>query len=251
VSEPELHRWLVWGVALCALPTLASLLFMNAPYGRHARAGWGPTVAARTGWILMESPAVFGFLVVYALGDRARAPVPIAMLLVWQLHYVYRTLIFPFRIKSARPMPLSIALSGFAFNSVNAYINARWISQLATFSAGWLTSPMFLVGLCVFIAGWAANHHADAILLRLRAPGDTGYRVPFGGLYRWVTCPNYLGEIVEWLGWAILTASTSGLAFCLFTTANLLPRALAHHRWYRATFPDYPPERRALIPGIL
>jgi hypothetical protein len=30
-----------------------------------------------------------------------------------------------------------------------------------------------------------------------------------------------------------------------------VPRALAHHRWYRTTFPDYPPARTAIIPGLL
>jgi len=33
--------------------------------------------------------------------------------------------------------------------------------------------------------------------------------------------------------------------------ANLVPRAMAHHRWYRETFKDYPEGRRALIPYLL
>ena len=41
-----------------------------------------------------------------------------------------------------------------------------------------------------------------------------------------------------------------GLAFCVFTAANLIPRALSNHRWYRENFPDYPANRRALIPGV-
>jgi len=93
--------------------------------------------------------------------------------------------------------------------------------------------------------------HADAILVRLREPGGSRYRVPEGGLYRWVSCPNYLGEIVEWLGWAVATWSLPGLAFAVFTMANLVPRAMANHRWYRQEFPDYPETRRALIPGVL
>jgi hypothetical protein len=66
-----------------------------------------------------------------------------------------------------------------------------------------------------------------------------------------VSAPNYLGEIVEWSGWALATWSLAGLAFALYTTANLAPRALANHRWYRQQFPGYPPERRALLPHLL
>jgi hypothetical protein len=33
--------------------------------------------------------------------------------------------------------------------------------------------------------------------------------------------------------------------------ANLLPRALAHHRWYKQRFPEYPSERKAIFPFLL
>jgi len=62
---------------------------------------------------------------------------------------------------------------------------------------------------------------------------------------------DYLGEIVEWTGWAVATWSLAGLAFALYTAANLAPRALSHHAWYRARFPEYPPSRRALVPFLL
>ena len=43
-------------LALAAL-TFVGLRFVTAPYGRHGRGGWGPTVSARLGWLIMESPA--------------------------------------------------------------------------------------------------------------------------------------------------------------------------------------------------
>jgi protein-S-isoprenylcysteine O-methyltransferase Ste14 len=94
------------------------------------------------------------------------------------------------------------------------------------------------------------NKQADRTLRKLRGPGETGYKIPRGGAYTWVSCPNYLGEIVEWLGWALATWSPAGLAFAAYTAANLVPRALANHRWYRERFPDYPAERRAVIPYL-
>jgi steroid 5-alpha reductase family enzyme len=100
------------------------------------------------------------------------------------------------------------------------------------------------------MVGYLINRQADHTLHNLREPGEAGYRIPEGGLYRWISCPNYLGEIVEWFGWAIATWSLPGLAFAVWATANLAPRAWANHRWYHEQFPDYPSGRRALVPGL-
>jgi protein-S-isoprenylcysteine O-methyltransferase Ste14 len=252
VDEPTFHHWLTVGVLATALPTLIYLLVRTAPYGRHGRPGWGPTVSPRVGWILMESPAVLAFLCIYLTGERAAETAPLVLLGLWQVHYVHRTFIFPFRMRGAgRPMPLVIALSGVFFNLVNAYVNARWISHLGHYEPDWLANPIFLLGCAIFALGLFINLHADTVLLNLRAPGETGYKIPRGGLYRFITCPNYFGELLEWAGWAVATASLAGLSFFVFTAANLLPRAIAHHRWYRERFADYPPERRALVPFVL
>ena len=81
-------------------------------------------------------------------------------------------------------------------------------------------------------------------------PTPQEYKVPQGGFYRWVSSPNYFGEIVQWIGWAIATWSLAGLSFAVWTVANLAPRARANHRWYQENLPGYPPERKALIPGV-
>jgi len=88
-------------------------------------------------------------------------------------------------------------------------------------------------------------------LFNLRKPGETGYKIPKGGLYRRISCPNYFGEILEWTGWAIATWSLSGLSFAIWTFANLVPRAVANHNWYKQKFPEYPENRKAVIPYIL
>ena len=59
-----------------------------------------------------------------------------------------------------------------------------------------------------------------------------------------------IARLAFWTGWAVATWTFAGAAFALFTAANLVPRARAHHRWYRETFPDYPPERAAILPGL-
>jgi protein-S-isoprenylcysteine O-methyltransferase Ste14 len=148
-------------------------------------------------------------------------------------------------------MPVFVVAMGVLFNLVNGYMNGRYLSTLSGgYSNEWLLDPRFVVGTLLFAAGLLINRRADATLRRLRRADVGGYSIPYGGLYRWISCPNYFGETVQWIGWAIATWSPGGLAFAVWTAANLAPRARAHHRWYHERFPDYPPERKALLPGV-
>lgn len=244
---------LVGGWTALALVVFVTLFFVSAPYGRHRRDGWGPTIDATTGWVLMELPAVVLMVVYYGTGNRRGDLVALAFLLMWQVHYVHRTLVFPFRLRGrGRRAPVAVVLMAFLFNLGNTYFNGRWLFALSPlYPADWLTRPVFLLGAGLWLVGFSINIQADNALLRLRRPGDEGYRIPRGGMYRFISCPNYFGEIVEWCGWAIATWSLGGLSFALWTFANLVPRAVAHHRWYRQTFDEYPPTRRAVIPFVL
>lgn len=236
-----------------AVVTFVTLLRVAAPYGRHARRGWGATIPAALGWVVMESPSPLLMAFFFFTSGRAADPASAPFVTLWLGHYIYRAFVFPFLGPGARaPMPLSVAASAFAFNLVNGSLNGWWLFVLGPRRGeGWLTDPRFMSGVLLFFAGFAIHTRADAILRRLRAPGETGYRIPRGFLFDRVSCPNYLGEIVEWTGWAILTWSLAGTSFAIWTFANLVPRALAHHRWYRETFPEYPPRRRAIFPGLL
>jgi protein-S-isoprenylcysteine O-methyltransferase Ste14 len=235
-----------------ALVTFVALRLLPAPYGRYARVGWGPTLSARTGWLLMESPAVLFFAGVYAFGRHRAEAAPLVLLCLWQLHYIHRTFVFPLRLLNvSKRMPAAVAGMAIAFNLLNGWINARWISDLGTYPSAWLRDPRFLLGAAAFLFGFFVNVSSDRALLRLRKPGDSGYYIPKGPLFAWVSCPNYLGEIIEWFGWALATWSWAGLAFAVYTVANLAPRALTHHAWYRQKFQDYPKRRKALLPLVL
>lgn len=241
----------VWiGVAAV---TLVGLLFRGAPYGRHARAGTGPTVDSRWGWVVMEAASPTLMVVTFATGRHRGESWAWVFLGMWLLHYVNRTLVQPFRWRGkATPMPWLVALSGVFFNLVNGYTNGRWLFELGPgYGPGWFSDPRFVVGVSLFAAGMAINVWADEVLRGLRGKGEGGYRVPQGGFYRWVSCPNYLGEMIEWAGFAVCTWSLPAAAFAAWTVANLFPRAVAHHRWYRERFPDYPSERRAVLPFVV
>lgn len=254
MSEPELYHLLLMLLFAISGVVFAVLGLVSAPYGRHGRGGWGPVVPERVGWVIMEAPASLLFLWVYMIGPRALELVPLLMLALWQVHYVHRSFVYPLMMRSrpGRSMPVTVMTMAMVFNGLNAYLNARWLTAFGPeYGLAWLLSFRFLYGLLVFCTGYVINRWADAKLRSLRKPGQDGYSIPTGGLYDEVSCPNYLGELLQWTGWAILTWSPAGLAFAVFTAANLVPRAVTHHRWYQRTFPEYPRRRKAIIPYVL
>ena len=78
-----------------------------------------------------------------------------------------------------------------------------------------------------------------------------GYKIPQGKMFKYVSCPNYLGEIIEWLGFFMIAPSLASLSFFLWTSFNLIPRAINHHKWYNRKFKNYPKNRKAIIPFFL
>ncbi len=251
MKELTIFNGLLVGWFVLALVVFVALFFVAAPYGRHIRRGWGLTIENKWGWVLMEAPVPVVFLICFLVGNQTDT-VALVFLVLWEGHYLHRAFIYPFGLRgSAKRMPLVIMSFGFLFNVMNGYLNGRYIF---TFSGGydsrWLIDPRFILGTALFVIGYIINRRADYILRDLRQPGESGYKISYDRLFRWVSSPNYLGEIIIWTGWAVATWSLPGLAFAFWTAANLIPRARAHHAWYRRTFPDYPPERKALLPGI-
>lgn len=242
---------LIW-IAL-ALVLVPVQLFVTAPYGRHIREGWGPRVPNKFGWFAMEivSLAVFGGLF---LSGSARKSAPMWIFFaLWIVHYANRSLIFPWRVRtSGKTIPLAIVASAIGFNVVNAGLNGFYLGWLApTYPLSWLADPRFVCGIALFFAGAAANIWADNELIALRRDGDAEYSIPRGGLFEYISCPNLLGEVVEWFGFALMCWTLPALSFAIWTAANLVPRALSHHRWYRRHFADYPKNRAAIVPGLL
>tara|TARA_Y100000590_G_scaffold347286_1_gene397840 strand:- start:12483 stop:13229 length:747 start_codon:yes stop_codon:yes gene_type:complete len=246
----NLYNSFLIGWTLIAVITFLVLFFKTAPYGRHIEKGWGLSIPSRIGWIIMESPALLLLILFFFLSANPNF-IQLILLGFWCLHYFHRSFIWPFRAKiSNKSMPISIAFLAIIFNLINGSIQGLWIFNYSSYSSNWITSTEFILGSIIFIFGMLLNIHSDNVLLNLRRGEEKDYRIPQGFFFNRVSCPNYLGEIIEWLGWAIMTWSFAGLIFFIWTAANLIPRAYANHKWYKNQFTNYPSDRKAIIPYL-
>ena len=242
--------WFWIAVAVIIFPIL---LKVTQPYGRHSKNNFGPMINNRFGWFIMEFPslAIFG----YFLGFRANLLNVLILIpaLLWMLHYIHRVLIFPLQIRTARKkIPALIVLLAFIFNIINGFLNGYWFVQFAPdYTSGVLIDLRLISGVIIFFTGFAVNKYHDSILIKLRPTKGDGYKIPYGGLFKYVSCPNFFGEIISWAGFALVAFNLPALSFLIWTIINLSTRALDHHRWYIKEFPEYDKDRKALIPFLL
>jgi len=263
--EERLIYWLCVGLNAMFLLAFAILVSgVSAPYGRYnqadAKRNSNPImrvlaacdINARVAWVLQECPTLIAAAVCWSTGDPAcRASLGnILVLLCFIVHYVNRAIVYPLRIKGSKPIPLPVMLMAASFCAANGYIQCRSLMRLVVVPARSVTLP---VGLALWAAGLYINTDADCILRNLRKPGETGYKIPYGGMFEYVSGANFFGEILEWMGFALaMGCALPGVTFALCTACNIGPRAMAHHRWYLEKFPEqYPRQRRALVPFVL
>ena len=249
---------LVW-VVLCVVSATAmhkaGLMPMSNRQRRSGLMILGD-IDKRTGWIILETPVLITVVYFYLAGLQASdSDVNWSILFVaaFFIHYFHRALIYPYRIKvQGKRMPVLIMLCAMSFYIVNGYIIGYYFGALKAYDSSWLSDPRFIIGAALFVIGMIINMHSDNILINLRKPGETEYKLPRGGFFRWVSCPNYFGEMIEWIGFAIMSWSIVGLVFSLWIALPLIAQASNAHRWYRTHFgEEYPAERRAIVPYLI
>ena len=232
-------------IGLC---TFIYLIFSKtiAPYGRHSNSNWGITIDNRWGWFWMELPALVLMPLIILMSPVEKNGIIVLVLSLWVLHYFYRTILFPIKLKTkGKKMPLIIVVSAFIFNLFNGFFVGYEISNISQLEFGTNT----FIGLIIFFTGMYINRSSDNKLISLRQENKE-YQIPNGGMFKYISCPNHFGEIVEWIGFSIIVLNLGSLSFALWTAFNLIPRALNHHNWYINSFKEYPNDRKAVIPFI-
>lgn len=242
-------------MAAVAVVVFVALFYVDAGYGKFYHAKWGPSVDNHWGWFLMEVPVFLAMLVLWWLSDRRADMVRLVFLLLFELHYFHRSFMFPLQLRGHSRMPLLIVLMGAVFNTLNAFMQGGWIFYVSPpdyYPGTWLWSLPFLAGTFLYVGGMLVNIQSDSIIRHLRKPGESAHYLPRGGMFRYVTSANYFGELVEWVGFAILTWSWAGAAFALWTFANLAPRSARIYDLYLREFPGQIDTRKVkrIIPFV-
>lgn len=240
---------------------LLSSFFGTAQYGgRFGKSSKGFKLGSKVGWIVMELPGLLVFPIIFFMGKNALQPVPLFFLGIWMIHYTNRALITPLLMRvqpgSRSSFDVSVVVLGWVTLTLHGYFNAAYISELGThYIPAWFSDPRFIAGLAIYVCGFTLNIWSDSILRNLRSknpsPDEPRYKIPYGGGFRFVTCPQYLGEIISFIGIAVMTWNLGAVFVLAITIANLVPRALYTHKWFLKNFDDYPKERRAVIPFVL
>lgn len=251
VFDEDLFQNIAKGVIGWSLLIFISLQFTKAGYGRYSD-GTAFSLDDRVGWFIQEFPALLVPVALFFYQDcqQSFSMTTLILILMYSLHYCNRIFVYPFHLKG-KPMPVYLVVLAFVFCALNGFLQGGYLLCCAQYSKDWTCHPQFIFGVCVFVFGMFVNIQSDSILRNLRQPGETGYKIPIGGLFNYVSGANFFGEILEWWGYALACNSLPALAFAISTTCNLGPRAFHHHRWYKDKFDDYPPGRKALIPFIV
>ena len=181
LNEQTIFNNLILGWFILAAVTFISLFFFTAPYGRHTRNDWGPTLDNKKGWMIMESTTPLVFAVCFLLGSNPVTVATLGLLVMWEAHFIHRAFIYPFSLRSqAKRMPIVVIASAFIFNIVNGYLNGRYIFTLSDgYTNEWLVDARFITGLVFFIAGFIINRRSDLTLRNLRKPGESDYKISY------------------------------------------------------------------------
>ena len=248
--------------AAAGLAAFPFLFFVSAPYGKLARDGWGAPIDGRLGWFLQELPSPLALVTSLMVNHRADDPssscgaggwtrddgapsMALVAAALWCAHYANRAVRYPLTRRMSHTT-LPVVLSAVAFNVVNGTVCGSELARRGCEAFGARNLP----GLALMLLGVVVNVTADEHLRAIRGKKDGGgegrrrrdgksgdsHATPAGGLFDRCVCPHYLGELIEWCGFAAMTQLASSFAFAFWTFANLFPRATAYREWYRERF---------------
>lgn len=265
------NNYIAFFFLIIDVPIFTSLFFVNLYYGKLYNSdleeiNWLqrllrkkiPVISSKKAWIIQASPGVFVtiFYIAYAFSHITFKK--ILVILPFFAHYIHRAFIYPFHIHSSDNIPLEITIMTFIFCFFNAIMINRSIFYFSQYDKEfWL---FYIFGLISFGIGAYINIFSDYSMIKQRRENIHGlngqYIIPRGFLFNYISCPNYFGEIIEWLSFIVISSSFSSFVFFITNISFLYPRAIQYHEWYKENFKNEfendkdLSERKAILPFL-
>ncbi|KAI8306302.1 putative enoyl reductase [Colletotrichum sp. SAR11_59] len=153
---------------------------------------------------------------------------------------------------SANTMPMrNIFKNSFFYWAFSGLLCAWHIYSPTSPTALARNDAVDVLGTIVFLFGEASNALVHLNLASLRSRGGTERQIPRGYGFSLVTCPNYMFEIISWIGVVIASRSWAVLLFIVIGGVQMSQWAKGKERAYRKEFPEtYKKKKFVLLPGI-
>ena len=176
----DIYFYILYSWIALAIVSFPFLLKQTAPYGRHANESWGPMISNQLGWMIQEGVAPFFISFWFFTGSLQKTHLSYFFYGIYVAHYIYRGYIFPFRTKTqGKKTPLVICGSAVFFNFCNTFILGYFLGNIGgNFRDEYFFSPQFIFGFVIFVIGVFINVKSDNMLIALRKPDETGYKIP-------------------------------------------------------------------------
>jgi len=229
---------------------LAAILVVGEVSGRlrlpYSRFGTGVGVDSRTGLALAYTTPIIIYVAFWIEGGAPQSPYHLVVLGAFLFHFIRRILEILFVNSYSRPTPLRalvpIALLYGGVAASSAFFQVHTSGQSTS-------SPTFVLGTVVFGLGELLNGYHHWLLARLRPPGVHTYFMPRGGLFGWVASPHYFGEILSFVGYAMMSDLLPVWGNALVVSTYLSSRANSTLKWYQGKMPrQIPTGWRRIVP---
>lgn len=226
--------------------------WLSLGYSKFARRNQRYSVRSQLGMFAIYFPAAVIYPSIHVLGDGAATTWHLVAMALIVVHFGKRCLEVLFVHRYSGVMNgwtvITICLLYSAVSWLLGEIATREVPAELVASAH--LDRLLPVGLAVWLIGTGINLYHHVLLARLRKPGDKTYRVPSGGLFRFVACPHYLGEIIAWWGYALIFQHAAAVAVTATMTAYLMGRSHNTRKWYRSHVEGVPSSWRRLVPSV-
>ncbi|KAI9475701.1 MAG: 3-oxo-5-alpha-steroid 4-dehydrogenase-domain-containing protein [Benjaminiella poitrasii] len=199
-------------------------------------------------------PSFYGMLLIYT------PSLILSTGLLWNsLQYDFRMILISFLtflhyLKRVMEVIFVHRYSGMSNLSDNILISVSYISFafLMYFLSSQVTQYniiLTIIGVILFFTGESVNLYHHLILRNLRKDGSKDYKIPHRGLFKYLWCPHYTGEIISFIAFVFITQHFLILILQVGSSGYLAIRAYNTKKWYKQKFNKIP-NRACILPYV-